>query len=75
VKIGKGQQKEKLSAPTNNQIYGVCQHLKLGWWWQREKIDWQEACKFDCWLVWMIFIFCCPLSIFTRQLKAGEGNP
>jgi len=22
---------------------------------QREKIDWQVACKFDCWLVWTIF--------------------
>jgi len=25
---------------------------------QREKIDWQEAHKFDCWLVQTIFIFC-----------------
>jgi len=27
---------------------------------QREKIDWQEAQKFDCRLVRTIFIFCCP---------------
>jgi len=30
---------------------------------QREKIDWQEAHKFDCWLEGTIFIFCCPSSI------------
>jgi len=35
-------------------------YLPLGWCWKREKIDWQEACKFDCRLVQMIFIFCCP---------------
>jgi len=29
----------------------------LGWCQEREKIDWQEPGKFDCWLVWMIFIF------------------
>jgi len=32
----------------------------LGWCRQREKIDWQEPRKFDCRLVRMIFIFCCP---------------
>jgi len=33
---------------------------KVGWCRQREKIDWQEARKFDCQLVRTIFIFCCP---------------
>jgi len=33
---------------------------ELGWCQEREKIDWQEVCKFDCWLVRTIFIFCCP---------------
>jgi len=28
-----------------------------GWCQQREKIDWQEQPKFDCWLVQKIFIF------------------
>jgi len=37
----------------------------VGWCRPREKIDWQEACKFDCRLVRTIFIFCCPSSIFT----------
>jgi len=27
------------------------QRRKLGWCWQREKIDWQEPRKFDCRLV------------------------
>jgi len=31
---------------------------------QREKIDWQELCKFDCRLVRTIFIFCCPSPFF-----------
>jgi len=35
----------------------------VGWCWEREKIGWQEPCKFDCQLVQTIFIFCCPLSI------------
>jgi len=30
---------------------------------EREKIDWQEPPEFDCWLR-MIYIFCCPSSIF-----------
>jgi len=42
--------------------------LKLGWCREREKIDWQEARKFDCRLVRTIFSFCCPSSIFTRHL-------
>jgi len=29
----------------------------VGWCRQREKIDWQEPSKFDCWLVRTIFIF------------------
>jgi len=33
---------------------------------EREKIDWQEPRKFDCRLVRTIFIFCCPLPIFTK---------
>jgi len=37
----------------------------LGWCQQREKIDWQELPKFDCWLERTIFNFCCPSSIFT----------
>jgi len=40
----------------------------LGWCQLREKIDWQECHKFDCWLVQTIFIFCCVPSIFTRHL-------
>jgi len=43
----------------------------VGWCRQREKIDWQEARKFDCQLVRTIFIFCCPSSIF-KSLASGE---
>jgi len=39
----------------------------LGWCRQREKIDWQEARKFDCRLVRTIFIFCCPY--FDQKIK------
>jgi len=53
VKIDK---KEKSSIPTNYQIY-------------REKIDWQEACKFDSWLVWMMqeWLSCLALEITRGQ--------
>jgi len=47
---------------------------RLGWCQEREKIDWQEPGKFDCWLVWMIFIFCCPSSIFTSPGEWPENQ-
>jgi len=46
----------------------------VGWCQEREKMDWQEACKFDCRLVWRIFIFCCPLSIFTRRWRVARKS-
>jgi len=46
----------------------------VGWCRRREKIDWQEAQKFDCWLVRTIFIFCCPSSIFTRHLRVARKS-
>jgi len=46
----------------------------LGWCQLREKIDWQELLKFDCWLVRMIFNFCCPWSIFTSWRVARKSN-
>jgi len=45
---------------------------RVGWCWEREKIDWQEARKFDCRLVRTIFIFCCPSSIRVVQAE-GEN--
>jgi len=50
-----------------------CPHW-LGWCHEREKIDWQEAHKFDCQLVRTIFIFCCPLSIFTRHCQLARKS-
>jgi len=47
-------------------------YVILGWCRQREKIDWQEPRKFDCWLVWTIFIFCCPLG--WRQDNRNRSN-
>jgi len=44
----------------------------IGWCREREKIDWQEARKFDCRLVRKIFIFCCPSSIFHKSLASGQ---
>jgi len=46
----------------------------LGWCQQREKIDWQETHKFDCQLAWMIFIFFCPSSIFTRRWQVARKS-
>jgi len=45
-----------------------------GWCQMREKIDWQELHKFDCWLEQTIFIFCCPLSIFTRDWQVARKS-
>jgi len=41
---------------------------------QREKFDWQESLEFSCWLVWTIFIFCCPLSIFPRHWRVARKS-
>jgi len=46
-----------------------CETLSLGWCREREKIDWQEARKFDCRLVRTIFIFVVPRKF---SLDAGE---
>jgi len=47
----------------------------LAWCQQREKNDWQEARKFDCQLVWTIFIFCClSLGRFRGQGKFWLGK-
>jgi len=48
----------------------VADHLSHLW----EKIDWQEPRKFDCQLVWTIFIFYCPLSIFTRHWQVARKS-
>jgi len=50
---------------------GFWHHPGIGWCQQREKIDWQELGKFDCQLVWMIFIFLLPLVIFHKTLASG----
>jgi len=42
-------------------------HKMEGRCWQREKIDWQEARKFDCRLVRTIYIFCCPYWRVARK--------
>jgi len=44
----------------------------LGWCWQREKIDWQEARKFDCQLVRTIFSFLLSLVNFHKSLASGQ---
>jgi len=38
----------------------------------REKFDWQEPCKFDCWLERTIFLFCCPLLGWCREREKIE---
>jgi len=45
---------------------------KLGWCWEREKIDWQEPGKFDCRLVGMIFYFLLSLDNFHKTLASGQ---
>jgi len=45
----------------------------IGWCRQREKIDWQEALKFDCRLVRTIFIFCCS-SQFSQDIGEWPEN-
>jgi len=37
-----------------------------------EKNDWQEPCKFDCWLGLKIFIFCCCLVPHQFSQDIGE---
>jgi len=46
--------------------------VQVGWCQQREKIDWQEAGKFDCWLVQMIFIFLLSLDNFHKTLVSSQ---
>jgi len=50
----------------------VKHYVAVGWCWEREKIDWKESCKFDCQLVQMIFIFCCPSVNFPKLLASGQ---
>jgi len=45
----------------------------VGWCRQREKMDWQEARKFDCWLVRTIFIFLLYLVNFHKTV-ARKSN-
>jgi len=33
-----------------------------------------ESKHFDCQLVWTIFLFCCPSSIFTRHQQVGRKS-
>jgi len=40
---------------------------------QREKIDWQEQGKFDCWLVRTIFIFVVPRQ-FSQEIGEWPEN-
>jgi len=47
-------------------------HSKVGWCWEREKIDWQELRKFDCQLVWTIFIFLLSLVNFHNTLSENQ---
>jgi len=47
--------------------------ISLGWCREREKIDWQEPRKFDCWMVRTIFIFCCPPS-FSQVVGEWPEN-
>jgi len=54
-------------------LFFVVPH-QVGWCQQREKIDWQEARKFDYWLVRTIFIFCCPSSIFMKSLQVARKS-
>jgi len=41
---------------SRNEVILVFPGISLGWCQQREKIDWQEPSKFDCWLVRTIFM-------------------
>jgi len=59
----------KLSLPSSSLAAGI-----TGWCREREKIDWQETCKFDCQLARTIFNFCCPLSIFTRHWRVARKS-
>jgi len=43
----------------------------VGWCQQREKIDWQEPRKFDCWLVRTIFYFLLSSGNFPKLLVSG----
>jgi len=45
----------------------------LGWCREREKIDWQEARKFDCRLVRTIFIFVVPHK-FSQDICEWPEN-
>jgi len=44
--------------------------VRQGWCQQREKIDWQEALKFDCQLVPTIFLF----FVVPRQFSKDIGE-
>jgi len=44
----------------------------IGRWWQREKIDWQEPCKFDCWLELDEFYFLLSLVNFHKLLASSQ---
>jgi len=47
---------------------------RVGWFWQREKIDRQETCKFDCQLVQTIFIFVVPYQFSQDICKWPENQ-
>jgi len=56
----------------NDLLASFCKHVFMinnlwcpcrGWCWQREKIDWQEARKFDCWCgLFLFFVVPCQFS-------------
>jgi len=50
------------------------QRLGVGRCRGREIFDWQEPRKFDCWLVWTIFIFSRPSPISTSRWRVARKS-